>query len=289
MWIEKTCGSGCRRWAWIASAVVLVSALAMTSCLDTSSVTQFAKTSQDVGNNFKSIADQTLETCKWAHNFFPSGTEPLDCSKYEGIEPQLVAVNDALFAYIASLGKLAAPISSANPFGSIGSDLKKADSSISTEDQTLASAAGGIFGAINQVALSGYQQHRLEEIMRSTDKDVQDTVVFLSGYAAHESGEIIQNTWTLEHEFCVGQSQVSGSSEPLATKLLAIKCDEDETSEQAKLKAIESYQKALKVIAETHAKLSGTRNWKTQDLVKFLVPQITQINACALSMRQAVR
>jgi hypothetical protein len=288
MWIEKMCGSVRRRRARVASALIVVSALAMISCLDTSSVTQFAKTSQDVGNNFKSIADQTLATCKWAHNFFPPGTQPLDCTKYEGIEPQLTAVNDALFAYIASLGKLAAPISSANPFSSIGSNLKTADSSISTEDQTLATAAGGIFGALNQVALSGYQQHRLEEIMRSTDKDVQDTVAFLSGYAAHESGEIIQNTWTLEHEFCVGQSQVS-ASEPLATKLLAIKCDEDETSEQAKLKAIESYQKALKLIAETHAKLSGTRNWKTQDLVKYLAPQIAQVGAAAFSMRQALR
>jgi hypothetical protein len=270
------------------AAAVLASALAVTSCLDTSSVTQFAKTSQDVGNNFKSIADQTLATCKWAHNFFPSGTQPLDCAKYEGIEPQLTAVNDALFAYVASLGKLAAPISDTNPFKSVGADLQKADSSISKQDQSLASAAGGIFGALNQIALAGYQQHRLEEIMRATDKDVRDTTAFLSGYAAHESAEAIRNTWTLEHEFCVAQPQVT-TGEPLAARLLAIKCDEDETSEQTKLQAIESYQKALKVIADTHAKLSGTRNWQTRDLVKFLAPQMTELSADSLSMRRAVR
>ncbi len=271
---------------------MLAPALTTISCLDTSSVTQFAKTSQDVGNNFKSIADQTLATCKWAHNFFPadegSAAPPLDCAKYEAVEPQLTAVNDALFAYIASLGKLAAPVSDSNPFKTIGSDLKTADSSISSQDQSLASAAGGLFGALEQVALSGYQEHHLEEIMRSEDKDVQNTVAFLFGYAAHESGEIVRNTWTLEHEFCVGQAQLSGN-QPLATRLLAIKCDEDETSEQAKLAAIESYQKALKVIADTHAKLSGTKNWKTQDMVKYLVPQITQLSAASLTMRRAVR
>lgn len=288
MWIEKACESVRRRRVGLASVMVVASALVMTSCLDTSSVTEFAKTSQDVGNNFKSMAGQTLATCKWAHNFFPPGTQPLDCTKYEGIEPQVAAVNDALFAYIAGLGKLAAPVSSANPFGSVGSDLKKADSSISTQDQTLASAAGGLFGALSKVALSGYQQRRLTEIMRSTDPDVQNTVAFLSGYAAHESEEVIRNTWTLEHEFCVGQPQVS-PSEPLAIKLVAIKCDEDETSEQAKLKAIESYQQALKVIAETHAKLSSTGNWKTQDLIQYLAPQIAQVGAAAYSMRQALR
>lgn len=273
--------------AWLISANIAVLALTMSSCLDTSSVTQFAKTSQDVGNNFESIAGQTLATCKWAHNFFPPGTQPLDCAKYEGIEPEITEVNDALFAYIASLGKLAAPISESNPFSNVGSDLKKADSSISTHDQTLASAAGGLFGALNRVALSGYQQRRLTEVMRSSDKDVQDTVDFLSGYAAHESAEIIRNTWTLEREFCVGQSQVS-PGEPLAIKLVAIKCDEDGTNEQAKLRAIESYQKALKVIAETHAKLSAG-NWNTQALVQYLAPQIARVTAAAFSMREALR
>jgi hypothetical protein len=276
------------RGTFVVAAAVLASALATISCLDVSSVTQFAKASQDVGNNFKSIADQTLATCKWAHNFFPAGTEPLDCTKYEGIEPQLTAVNDALFAYIASLGKLAAPVSGTNPYSSVGADLKKADSSISSQDQTLASAAGGLFGALSQVALRGYQEQRLQEITRSTDKDVQSTVAFLSGYAAHESGEIIRNTWTLEHEFCVGQPQAT-PGEPLAVKLLAIKCDEDETSEQAKLQAIASYQNALKIIAETHAKLASDRKWTTEDLVKLLVPQVSQLNVASLTMQKATR
>ena len=266
--------------------MVLLSILGVSSCVDMASVAQFAKASQDVGNSFKSIADDTLATCKRAHDFSPPGSTELDCTQYETLEPQLTAINDALFDYIASLGKLAAPISTTNPFESVGEELKKADPTISTTDQTKASAAGGLFSALNRVALSGYQQRRLTAIIRDTNPSLQSVVGFLSGYAADQSAEMIRNTWTLENEFCVGQPQVH-SGEPLAVRLLRMKCEEDSARKDAKLAAIRRYQDALKVVAETHAKLSDPKSWTTVELVKYLAPQISELGNAAVSMRKA--
>jgi hypothetical protein len=271
---------------FVLSAAVLVSILSMFSCVDLSSVVQFAKCSQDVGNSFKSLTDETLATCKRARDFSRSGKTPLECTQYENIKPKLTAINDALFDYIASLGKLAAPVSDTNPFKDVASDLKKADPSISPTDQTEATAAGGLFSALGQVAFSGYQQRRLTTIVRDTNGSVQSVVAFLSGYAADQSAEMIRNTWTLENEFCVGQSQVE-SGERLATKLLRLMCDEDAARKEAKLAAIKKYQDALKVVADTHTKLSDPKNWNTKELAKYLVPQSAQLTAAALSMRKA--
>jgi hypothetical protein len=259
----------------------------MCSCVDLSSVDKFAKSSQDVGNNFKSIADDTLATCQWAHEFFPPGKNPLDCTKYESLKPKLKAVNDALFDYIASLGKLTATTSTANPFKDVAGDLKKADSTISTADQARATAAGGLLSALSQVVESHYQQRRLTKIIRDADGPVHEVVAFLSGYAADQSIEIITDTGTLEAEFCIDNA--AQATEPLATKLLATKCADDATRKGKMLAAIKKYQDALQVIADTHAKLSDPKIWNTSDLVRYLLPQISKLSAAASSMDKAFK
>jgi hypothetical protein len=178
------------------------------------------------------------------------------------------------------------PLQTQIRFKDVAADLKKADPSISQSDQTEATAAGGLFSALSRVALSGYQERRLTKIIQDTNGSVQSVVAFLSGYAADQSTEMIRNTWTLENEFCVGQPQVY-AGEPLAIKLLRLKCDDDSVRRDAKLEAIKKYQAALKVIAETYAKLSDPKNWKTKELVKYLAPQISQLSSAALSIRKA--
>lgn len=276
-----------RRRSLLILAWVLLSSLTLCSCVDLDSVSKFAKSSSDVGSSFKSLADDTLATCQWAHDFFPPGKTPLDCTRYKDLEPQLTAVNDALCAYIASLGKLAAPTSNTNPFKDVAADLKKADSTISTADQNRATAAGGLTRALAQVVASRYQQRRLEKIIHDTNGPVQDVVAFLSGYAADESAEMITNTGILEAEFCVNNS--TSMAEPVAVKLLTIKCADDERSRKAKLEAVKKYQDALQVIAETHAKLSEPQIWNTKELVKYLVPQISKLNAAATTMDKAFK
>ena len=266
--------------------IILVLVLGVCACVDLTSVTEFAKCSKDLGNSFRVLADETLATCRGSQDFAPSGTTPLDCTEYKSIEPRLTAVNDVLFDYIASLGKLAGPVSDSNPFKDVASQLKEADPSMSQSDQKEASAAGGLFSALTQVLLSGYQQRRLISIIRDTNDSVQNVVAFLSGYAADQSAEMIRNSWTLENEFCVGQPQVA-SGEPLATKLLRIKCDDDAARKEAKLAAVKKYQDGLKVVAETHARLSDPKNWNTKDLVKYLGPQIAQLSDAVMSMRKA--
>jgi hypothetical protein len=242
-----------------------------------------------VGNSFKSIADDTLATCNWAHDFFPAGENPLDCATYQKIEPKLTALNDILFAYIASLGKLAAPISSTNPFGNSASDIKNADPSFTTDEQTLTKASAGLFGAISQLVMGAYQQHQLTHIIRDHNDAVQIVVGVLSGYAADRSALMVRNTWTLEHEFCVAQPQTN-KGEPLAAKLLSNKCSDDSVRKDEMLNAIGKYQAALKVIADTHAKLADPKtNWTTKNLVEYLGPQMSQLSAAALSMRQALK
>jgi hypothetical protein len=275
-----------RSWRLILPLVVLVLMLSVCSCVDLTSVVQFAKSSQDVGNSFKLLVDDTLATCKGAHDFFPPGKTPLDCTQYESLEPKLTAINEVLFEYIASLGKLAGPISSTNPFENVGDELKNADPNITEADQTKAKAAGGLFSALSQVALNGYQQRRLTAIIRDTNPSVQNVVGFLSGYAADQSIETIRNTWTLENEFCVGQPQVH-ANEPLAIKLLGIKCEEDSAHKDAKLAAVKKYQDALQVIANTHAKLTDPKSWTTVELVKYLAPQIAELGSAAIAMRSA--
>ena len=270
------------------ATMVVLSMLGISSCVDTASVVQFAKASQDVGNSFKLIADETLSTCKGAHDFSPAEKTPLDCTEYEALKPRITAINDVLFDYIASLGKLAAPISSTNPFENLIQQLQNSDPSISEADQAKASAAGNLFSALNQIALSGYQQHRITTIIHDANLSVQSVVGFLSGYAADQSAQMIRNTWTLESEFCVGQPQVH-AAEPLAVKLLGMKCEEDRARKEAKLAAVEKYQDALKIVADTHAKLSDPKSWTTAKLVKYLAPQIEKLGSAAFSMREAFR
>jgi hypothetical protein len=274
------------------SIIVTILLLTITSlsCVDLTQVTQFAKSSQDVGNTFKALSSDTAAVCGSAATFFPPGQAPLNCDRYVQLQPALAKVNDVLFAYIASLGKIACIAPPKDAFTNVGAELKQADASISQADQNNAKAAGGLADALSKIILSGYQRHELARMIHESNSSVQAVVSFLSGYAAAQSELLLNNTWTLEEEYCNSNRNQLGAAEPLAAKLLAQKCDDDKARINTKVAAVEQYQKALATIAATHDILDKKRNSLTnKELLHDIGPQTSSLSAAALAMQKALQ
>jgi len=270
-------------------AVIFMSVLGLSSCVDLSEITQLAKSSQDVGNSFKQIADEALNSCKRANNFIPAGQQALSCEDYAKIEPLLTKVNDALFAYIASLGKLAtADAAKKDALVNISSDLQQADKNINQQDLNRAKQAGGLAEAIAHVILSRYQQHELAKIIGDQNENVKAVAEFLSGYAADKCESALKEEQLLQANYFQGQLEDYSSKEPLAAYLLKLKRSDDAASLDAKIQAVEKYKQAVSSVTRAHQKLFDQRNkWNAQQLITDLAPEIQQLSGAATSMIKA--
>src|SRR5690348_3919451 len=92
----------------ISAALGLIApALLLYSCVDLGKVNEFAKASQDIGTKFKNIVEEGSASCGRTQFYVLPGQNPPDCEFYGRVAPSLVNINDALFAYISSLGRLA--------------------------------------------------------------------------------------------------------------------------------------------------------------------------------------
>jgi len=270
-------------------AIVFISMLALSSCVDLIEITQLAKSSQEVGNSFTQIADEAASSCKRANTFIPAGQQALSCEAYTKTEPSLIKVNDALFAYIASLGKLAAAdTAKKDELVNISSDLQQADKNISQQNLDRAKAAGGLADVITHVVLSRYQQHELAKIIGNQNASVKAVAEFLSGYAADKCEAALKEEKLLEANYFQDQLEKYGAQEPLAVYLLKLKHSDNEQSTDAKIQAVEKYKQAVSSMATAHQKLFDQRNkWNTQQLITDLAPEIQQLSEAATSMTKA--
>lgn len=182
------------RWRVAALVTIVFAMLVASSCVDLSVIGHLAKSSQDVGSGFKSIADNAEPSCKRATSYISS--LPLDspmrpkalpnCGFYKTIEPSVLDVNDALFKYIAALGKLASSGKAKEDFDKVDTDLKKFDPNISPTYQKEAKAAGGLADALKDLLASRYQERELAKIIGNANDSVKNVTDFLSGYAADQ-------------------------------------------------------------------------------------------------------
>jgi hypothetical protein len=268
---------------------VAISLLVIWGCVELDEITQFAKTSQDVGKAFPDMADEAQTSCDRANSFQNTQNLPasLDCKVYVNLKPSLVKINAALFNYIASLGKLASADLTKVPggFDSLSADLKQADPSISTENQGKATAASSLAKAITNVWANGYRQHELSKLIGENNQAVQQVTDFLSNYAADKFAQSLKDEWRFESAYCTG---VTADAEPLAYNLLMRKCSADKARIELQLSAIKSYQGALATIASTHQKLYDERShWDAKKLSKYLGPQIVSLGSAAVSVNKA--
>jgi hypothetical protein len=264
--------------------------LAVCGCTDLGEVTQFAKASQDVGKTFSAMADAAKTSCNRANSYInaQNNIPPLDCEFYVQVNSSLVKVNDALFNYIASLGALAADDLSKVPggFDNVTADLKKADPTISTANQTKATAASGLAKAITNIWASGYRKEKLSKIVGESNNGVQDVTAFLSDYAADKFLQTFNEEERYELSYC--DLMKSPTAEPLATDLLARKCAADKVHIETQKAAVKKYQDALKTIAESHNKINEQRgNWNAAQLSKDLIPEIVDLGNGAVSINSA--
>jgi hypothetical protein len=264
--------------------------LVASSCVDLTQIAQFAKASQEVGNNFKGILDNTVAECQAADRFSPAGSKPLNCDLLTQLEPAIAKVNGSLFGYIASLGQLGSGAAPKSAFSSVAKELKDADTKITQTQQDDATAAGGLADAISKVVLSGYRQHVLEKLIHDSNSNVQQVTDFLSTYAAGKLEEVLNNGWTLEEEYCNSNRNQLGGAEPLAGKLLKLKCDEDKARIDTRVAAVEQYKTALAIVAKTHETLDKDRHqWSAKQLLTDIGPEISNMNASALALRKGLR
>jgi hypothetical protein len=277
------------RYQTILWAVLSTSIFAFSSCVDLSEITQLAKSSQDVGNSFKQIADETLNSCKRANTFIPTGQQALSCDVYARTEPSLIKVNDVFFAYIASLGKLAgAGTAKKDELANISTDLKQADKDINQENIDRATKASGLADAITHIIVSGYQQHELGKIIGDQNAAVQAVAVFLSGYSADKCETALEEEKLLQKNYFQDQLEKYGAHEPLAAYLLRAKDTDYKASIDGKIQAVKKYKLAVSSVASAHQKLFEQRNkWSTRQLITDLAPEIQQLSDSATSMIKA--
>jgi hypothetical protein len=77
-------------------------------------------------------------------------------------------------------------------------------------------------------------------------------------------------------------------AEPVATDLLARKCEADKVKIEKQEMAIADYQKALATIAKTHQKLTDTAgHWDAQQLLKDLGPETVDLGKAAVAVNKA--
>ncbi|MGA2115182.1 MAG: hypothetical protein ABSH56_10590 [Bryobacteraceae bacterium] len=272
------------------TAGVAVSCLFIVACVDLDQITQFAKASQDVGKTFSGIADEAKASCSRANSFINAQNPltPLPCDFYAAGNPPVVKINDALFSYIAAVGKLAAADLSkeGGGFDSISADLKQADPKISAADQSKAAAVGALAKAITNLLTNGYRQHELSKIVAESNEAVQKVTEFLSQYAADKYRQSMADEWRYENSYCTGV--LPATAEPIASDLLKRKCEADKSRIDLQLKAIDAYKSALATVAATHQKLYDERgHWGASQLFKDISPGTASLGSAAVSVHKA--
>ena len=280
-----------RRYRGAIAAVPLVAAvLLLTSCTDLGEVNRFAESSQKIGDSFADMAAEAKQGCLRANKFVTkqNPVTALNCDWYDDVNPSLVAVSDALFTYIASLGQLASSDTSqvGAALDSVSDNLKKGDPNISDDSLTKASAASGLAKAIAEVWASGYRQRKVATIIKDNNAAVGRVTDFLSEYATDQFRQTLSHERQYEVSYCLNAA--SPDREPVATALLEKMCARDEAQLDKKLDAIKAYQKALSIIKTTHEKLAREADrWDIKELSKDLGPSVRDLAKAASTVNKA--
>ena len=274
----------------ISAACLIAAGLLLTCCTELAEVTQFAESSQKVGDAFADMAAEAERGCLRANKFVTrqNPVTPLNCDWYVNINPSLVAVNKVLFAYIASLGELASSDTSnvGGALDNVSDNLKRGDPNISDDSLTKASAASGLVKAIAEVWAGGYRQRKVANIIKNNNAAVGSVTDFLSQYASDQFRQTLKHEKEYEEIYCLNTA--APDKEPLATALLDRICVRDQAQLDQRLEAIKAFQSALNTIKITHAKLAqevDKRNLK--ELSKDLGPSIRDLAKAASTVRKA--
>ncbi len=279
-----------------ATLALLALLLTLCSCVDLDKVNEFAKASQAAGTAFKSITEEGKLSCAraMAHRL-PTEDAP-DCKFYADAAPGLNKINDALFAYIAGLGKLASadPSKVADGLTNVPAQLKTADPNISTDAQSKAKAATGLATALAKVLTSEYRQHALAKVIEEVNGDadrpgpIKEVIAFLSDYAAEKYDQGLREELNFEKTYHTRRVHDFTASEPFALELFEQQYQADLARIDLNRTAIAKYRQALAAIASAHQKLYDSRNsWNAKQLATILAPEIVQIADAAASMRTA--
>jgi hypothetical protein len=284
-----------RRFA--ATLALLASLLTLCSCVDLAKVNEFAKASQAAGAAFKAIADEGSLSCERAADYAKkTGLEAPDCTFYATVAPGLIKINDALFAYIAGLGKLASadPSKVADGLKDVPGQLKLADPKISADAQSKAKSATGLATALAKVLTSEYRQHALAKVVEEANGDadhpgpIKDVIAFLSDYAAEKYDQGLREERNYEMVYHTRRVRDFAASEPLALELFERQYQADLARIELNRAAIAKYRQALAAIASAHQKLYDSRKaWNAKQLATILAPEILQLADAGSSMKTA--
>ncbi len=260
-------------------------ALLLCACVDLTVVGQFAKSSLEVGEGFKSVMAEGLTSCEETNKM--RGPDVEDCAKLfgPGAQDPLNKVNETLFAYIASLGKLSGVSVTGFNSDAIAADLKTAGAS--SDIQTKATAASGLGTVIEKVLAGSYEQAKLSKIIGEQNASVGKVVSFLHDYAADKYLREFSNQKTVIANFCAAERD-RHANEPLALLLFARACRDEEAAANRRMEAVRKYREALRAVESGHKKLAESRTkWSLPELAKMLGPEIQQLNDAAGKLKAA--
>jgi hypothetical protein len=267
--------------------VASTAALLLSSCVDSALVGDFAKKSQQVGISFHAMAADGLASCEEANRIWRKAN-PRDCAELFGpaVQAPMLRVNDALFAYIASLGGLAGETVPKFNFNEVNAALKAANAS--ADVQSKAAAAGGLAEAVVKILTSHYRQAELTKIIVRQNRNVQDVASFLKDYAADTKYRLLfANEANSVRSFCSAQKS-SHANEALAVILLERACTNDEVRIGTKLDAVEKFKLAILAVQTGHQKLADSRStWTALELTKLIGPEIARLSDATQSLNKA--
>lgn len=272
------------RFAWI---IVVLTASLLTSCVDPALVGEFAKHSQQVGKSFHAIVADGMASCEEANELWRKAN-PRNCGELFGpaVQTPMLQVNDALFAYIASLGKLSGVSVTKFNFTEVSAGLKAAQAS--DEAQSKAAAAAGLADAIAKIVTSHYRQAELAKIIGEQNRNVQDVASFLRDYAADTKYRLqFANEANSVRSFCADQRD-SRPNEPLAVLLMGRACANDMARIGLKLHAVEEYKFAITAVQDGHRKLAESKGqWTAGELAKLIGPEIGKLSDAEQALNKA--
>jgi len=280
-----------------AQIALLTFILVLCSCVDLDKVNEFAKASQAAGTAFQSITEEGSLSCGRAADYAGKiGLDAPDCKFYADVAPGLNKINDALFAYIAGLGKLASadPSKVADGLTNVPTQLKTADPKISTDAQNKAKAATGLATALAKVLTSEYRQHALAKVIEEVNGDadhpgpIKEVIAFLSDYAAEKYDQGLREEQNYLKAYHTRRVHDFASKEPLALELFEQQYRDGLARIALNRTAVAKYRQALAAIASAHQKLYDSRNaWNAKQLATILAPEIVQIADAGASMKTA--
>jgi hypothetical protein len=286
--------------------------LVLSGCIDFAEVTKFAALSQAANSSFPALVADIEDSCKRQATYSPDSVTKdkvlASCENLAKSRDGLLKAQQVLLNYMEALKNLSSDesISFDQKLDALPDALSK-----SGLDDKQVKATSGLAKALLDAAVNGYRRKELAKLVGQSDEDVAAVTTGLkkvigSGYLIElQNEELAINTYYKDAEMGRGSEdaprehvgtdaeskearQEHDSLRKLTVLLVEKSRAQDLEAVQKKKDAAIAYSKIMDSIAEGHKKLFDSRKqWSTEEFLKLLGPEISDIYSSVQQVRKA--